>query len=506
VTAEPTLVIDGCAIAAVDPAGTEYEHGHIVISADRIVSVGAGPAPPRQESARYVDGRGCLATPGLVNTHHHLYQWATRGLAQDAILFEWLKTLYPIWAGIDEEVVGAAARAALASLALSGCTLSTDHHYIFPRGRGDLLAATITAAREIGLRFHPTRGSMDLGESAGGLPPDSVVEDRDTALAATAEAIDRFHDPGLGAMVRVAIAPCSPFSASGDLMREAAALARESGVRLHTHLAETVEEERYCQELFGCLPVQYMEDLGWLGPDVWMAHCVWLGNDAVRRLAQTGTGVAHCPSSNARLGAGIAPVRQLLDAGAPVGLGVDGAASNEAGELVMEVRQALLMARVRTAPGGGPAGPGGGPAGPGGGPAGRGGGMARSGDGAARRPALATSDAAAPAGPGALTARQALAMATLGGARCLGWHDELGSLEPGKLADIALWRLDTQGHADIPDPVAALVLGPRPPLAALLVGGRTVVEDGELRTGSVTEIAQAATKAAALLRDRARLA
>jgi cytosine/adenosine deaminase-related metal-dependent hydrolase len=385
-------------------------------------------------------------------------------------LFDWLTTLYPIWAGIDEDIVGAAARAGLASLALSGCTLSTDHHYVFPRGTGDLLGATVAAAEEIGLRFHPTRGSMDLGQSAGGLPPDTVVEDLDTALAATADAIDRFHDPSPGARVRVAVAPCSPFSASGALMRATAELARDRGVRLHTHLAETVEEEEYCRELFGRGPVDYMDDLGWLGSDVWMAHCVWLGDDAIRRFAETSTGVAHCPSSNARLGAGIAPVRRLLDAGAPVGLGVDGAASNEAGELVMELRQALLMARVR------PVDPGG--------------------LGAPETTTLGGGHAAAPAGPASLTAREALRLATIGGAQCLGWESELGSLEPGKLADLALWRLDGIGHVDITDPVAALALGPRPPLSLLLVGGRTVVEDAELRTADVNAVARRARAAA----------
>jgi cytosine/adenosine deaminase-related metal-dependent hydrolase len=469
-TGGETLVIDGCAIAVVDAEGTEYERGHIVIDGDRIVSVADGPAPRDSAIARYVDGHGCLATPGLVNTHHHLYQCATRGLAQEAILFDWLRTLYPIWADIDEDIVGAAARAGLASLALSGCTLSTDHHYVFPRGAGDLLGATVAAAAEIGLRFHPTRGSMDLGQSAGGLPPDTVIEDLDTALAATADAIDRFHDPSPGARVRVAVAPCSPFSASGALMRAAAELARDRGVRLHTHLAETVEEEEYCRELFGRGPVEYMADLGWLGPDVWMAHCVWLGDEAVRRFAETGTGVAHCPSSNARLGAGIAPVRRLLDAGAPVGLGVDGAASNEAGELVMELRQALLMARVR------PLDPGG--------------------SGASETAAAGGGQVAAPAGPASLTAREALRLATMGGAQCLGWEGELGSLQPGKLADLALWRLDGIGHVDIADPVAALVLGPRPPLSLLLVGGRTVVEDAELRTADVNAVARSVRAAA----------
>lgn len=450
-----TLVLDGCAVATVDAAGTEHERGHIVVLDDRIVTVAAGPAPAQAVDAKVVDATGCLATPGLVNTHHHLYQWATRGLAQQATLFEWLTALYPIWAGVDEEIVDAAARAGLASLALSGCTLTTDHQYLFPPGSGDLLGATVRAAKLVGLRFHPCRGSMDLGASAGGLPPDEVVEDRDAVLGATASAIDMFHDPSPGARVRVAVAPCSPFSVTRELMSEAAELARARGVRLHTHLAETVEEGAYCAELYGCTPVDYVAELGWLGTDVWLAHGVHVDGAAISQLAATGTGVAHCPSSNARLGAGIAPVRDLLDAGVPVGLGVDGAASNEAGLLAYELRQALLLARAR-------------------------------------------------GGPAALTAREALALGTIGGARCLGWADQLGSLEAGKLADIALWRVDGLGHSGIADPVAALVLGPRPQLALLIVGGEVVVADGELQTSSVEDIAEDARASANRLHEARR--
>ncbi|WP_433085550.1 8-oxoguanine deaminase [Dactylosporangium sp. CA-052675] len=444
------IVIEGCAIATVDAAGTEHADGHIVVAGDRIVAVGAGPHTG-DESVTRVDGRGCLATPGLVNTHHHLYQWATRGHAQQEILFGWLRELYPIWARIDEGTVHAAASAGLAQLALSGCTTSTDHHYVFPRGGGDPFAAEIDAAAAVGLRFHPCRGSMDLSEKDGGLPPDSVVEDTDAALAATKDAIDRFHDPSPGAMVRVAVAPCSPFSVTPRLMREAAELARAEGVRLHTHLAETVEEESYCREVHGRTPVEYAEGLGWLGEDVWLAHGVHLDAPAIARLGATGTGVAHCPSSNGRLGAGIAPVRDLLDARVPVGLGVDGAASQEAGELGAELRQALYLARLR-------------------------------------------------GGPAALSARESLALGTIGGARCLGRADELGSLEPGKLADIALWRLDGLGHAGIEDPVAALVLGPAAPLRLLLVGGRAVVQDGSLSTVDVTRVATDLARAARRLR------
>jgi cytosine/adenosine deaminase-related metal-dependent hydrolase len=434
-------VIEHCAVATVDSAGTEYADGHVVVDGDRIVAVGPGRAPavPGADPVRRVDGTGCLATPGLVNTHHHLYQWATRGLAQQCDLFGWLTELYPIWAGIDEDLVGASAAAGLAWLARSGCSTSTDHHYVFPRGAGDLLGATVAAAGEVGLRFHPARGSMDLGRSAGGLPPDGLVEETDAALAATAEAIGRYHDPAPGAMVRIAVAPCSPFSVSERLMTGAATLARQLGVRLHTHLAETLEEAAYCAERYGCTPAQYAERLGYLGADVWLAHGVHLDGEAVARFGATGTGLAHCPSSNARLGAGIAPVPDLLRAGAPVGLGVDGAASQEAGQLGAELRQSLLVARLR-------------------------------------------------GGPGALTAREALALGTIGGARCLGRADELGSLEPGKLADVALWRLSGLGHAGIADPVAALVFGAPAPVELLLVGGRPVVEGGELRTVAEGEL------------------
>ena len=299
---------------------------------------------------------------------------------------------------MDADIERAAARAGLAALLRSGCSTSTDHHYVFPQNAKNLLEVEIEAARELHARFHPCRGSMDLGRSDGGLPPDEVTEDRDAILAACAEAIDRFHDPAPDAMVRVALAPCSPFSVTKELMAETATFAREKGVRLHTHMAETLDEEAFCLELFGVRPVEYLEELGWLGDDVWLAHCVHLDEREIMRFGETGTGVAHCPSSNARLGAGIAPVAALTAAGAPVGLGVDGPASNEAGELGGELRQALLMAR-------------------------------------------------AAGGPQALTAREALTLGTIHGARCLGRDAEIGSLEPGKLADVALWRLDGVDHA-----------------------------------------------------------
>ncbi|TQM04290.1 8-oxoguanine deaminase [Pseudonocardia kunmingensis] len=424
------MIIEGAHVVTV--SGDEFAGGHVVVEGNRITAVGAGPAPDRAGN-EVVDGRGCLLTPGFVNTHHHLYQWVTRGLAVDATLFEWLTTLYPVWAGIDEHAVHTGARGALAQLARTGCTTTTDHHYVFPREGGDLLGAEIRAAAEVGLRFHPTRGSMDLGQRDGGLPPDHVVEDRDAILAASQDAIDRWHDPSAGSMLRIALAPCSPFSVTGELMRESAELARRRGVRLHTHLAETVDEEDFCRERFGCSPLEYVEGLGWTGDDVWFAHAVHLDDAAVKKVAATGTGVAHCPSSNARLGAGIARTRDLRDAGARVGLGVDGAASNEAASLLEEVRHALLFAR-------------------------------------------------AVGGPTALGVRDALELATAGGAAVLGRGDEIGTIEAGKLADLALWRIDGPEHVDVADPVAALVLGSPPPLELLLVNGRAVVERGRVLT------------------------
>ena len=432
------IVIEGAHVVTV--TGQEHPGGHVVIDADRIVAVGPGPAPRPDGEHRVVDGRGCLLTPGLVNTHHHLYQWVTRGLAVDATLFEWLRTLYPVWAGIDERAVRTGATGALARLALSGATTSTDHHYVFPREGGDLLGALVTAAGDVGLRFHPTRGSMDLGRSAGGLPPDHVVEDLDDVLAASADAVARWHDPSPGATVRVALAPCSPFSVTGKLMRASADLARELGVRLHTHLAETRDEVDFCRERFGCTPTEYVADLGWTGPDVWFAHGIHLDDAAVATIGAAGSGVAHCPTSNGRLGAGIARVRDLRDAGAVVGLGVDGAASNESAAMLDEVRNSLLFAR-------------------------------------------------AVGGPTALGVRDALEMGTLGGARVLGRDDEIGSIEPGKLADLALWRIDGLAHADVADPVAALVLGSPPPLELLLVGGRAVVEHDRMLTVDTDAVA-----------------
>jgi cytosine/adenosine deaminase-related metal-dependent hydrolase len=422
-------VLENAAVSTVDADGTEYRRGHVVIEDERIVSVGDGPA----QGDVHIDASDCLITPGLVNTHHHLYQWATRGLAADSTLFQWLVELYPIWGGLDAEITHAAASAGLARLATTGCTTVADHHYVFPRDGGDQMQALVSAAHRIGVRAHLVRGSMDRGESDGGLPPDNLVEDTEAALLGTEQAIDTYHDPAPNARIRIAAGPCSPFSVTEELMTGAAELARRKGVRLHTHLAETLDEEKQCLAEFGCTPAEYADKLGWLGADVWMAHSVHLAPAAVRRFGATRTGAAHCPTSNGRLGTGIAPVRDLLDAGSPVGLGVDGAASNESGGLGQELHQALVQARQR-------------------------------------------------GGPTALTVREALWMGTMGGARCLGRERELGSLEPGKLADLAVWDLGGLNYAGIEDPVAALVLGATPPLKLLMVGGETVVADGELRT------------------------
>ena len=449
-----TVVLDGCAVVTMDAARTEHTIGHVVVEGARIVAVAPGKAPTELADARYVDASGCVATPGLVNTHHHLYQWVTRGLAVDETLFGWLTTLYPVWGLIDADTVRIAATGGLGWLARTGCTTTTDHHYVFPSEGGDLLAAEIEAARLVGLRFHPTRGSMDLGQSQGGLPPDHVVEDIDDILAATEMAIDDYHDPAPDSMLRIGVAPCSPFSVTADLLKQAAELARAKGVRMHTHLAETTDEDEFCQEHFGCSPVDYVESLGWLGTDAWLAHAVHLDDAAIAKLNGTGTGVAHCPSSNARLGAGICRSRDLREAAVPVGLGVDGAASNEASSMLEEVRHALLFARAR-------------------------------------------------GGPRALTVRDAVEMATLGGARVLGRQHELGSLEPGRLADIALWRIDTLPHIDIADPVAALVLGSPPPLELLLVNGRPVVERDRLVNVDEDSVASEVRQASTNLMTRA---
>jgi cytosine/adenosine deaminase-related metal-dependent hydrolase len=425
-------------VVVMDDAGTEHPSGWVLVDDGVVRDVGAGPEP---ESSQRIDLGGAVVTPGLVNTHHHLYQTLTRARAQQADLFSWLRELYPVWARIDAEAEYAAARTGLAELALSGCSTVFDHHYVFPRGRTGLVEAEVQAARELGIRIVASRGSMDLGASDGGLPPDELVEDVDAVLADTERLAAELHEPGPGAMAQLAVAPCSPFSVTGRLMEESAALARRLGLPLHTHLAETVEEEAYCRELYGCTPVEYLERLGWLAPDVWCAHCVHLSGAEIARLGRTGTGVAHCPTSNLRLGAGVAPVRELLDAGVRVGLGVDGSASSERSDLCHEVKLALLVARGR-------------------------------------------------GGPAAMTAREALRLGTRGGAAVLG-RDDLGSLEPGKQADLAVWRTDGLELGGAADAVAGLVLSGPHRVDRLVVAGRDVVRDGALVHADETEIARA---------------
>lgn len=397
--------------------------GDVAVEGGLVTAVGNVAARPGDD---VIDAAGGIVTAGLVNTHHHLFQWATRGRAMECGLFDWLVALYPVWSRLSADDVRAAALVGLGELARSGCTTASDHHYLVPAGDVSVFDAVADAARAVGVRLYLSRGSMDLSEKDGGLPPDRVVEDLDVILASTEEVIARHHD---GDLVHVVVAPCSPFSVTPRLMVESAALARTHGLRMHTHLAETVEEDAYCVARFGRRPLEQLEEWGWIGPDVWFAHGVQFGDTEVARLGATGTGVAHCPSSNARLAAGICPVVALRAAGAPVGLGVDGAASNEVGHLFAEMRQALYLARLR----------------------------------AGRADALLPADA--------------LAVATAGGADVLGRSD-LGRLEVGAAGDLAVWPADDLD--DIADPVAALVLGPNRLVDHLVVGGRRVVCDGQL--------------------------
>ena len=423
------ILIRGAAVVVtMNAARQEIAGGDILIRGGVILAVGRGLTT----TGRVVQAKGCVVTPGLVNTHHHLFQTLTRAVpgGQDALLFGWLQTLYPIWARFGPEEMFASAQIGLAELALSGCSMTSDHLYLFPGGAR--LDDTIAAAQEVGLRFHPTRGAMSIGISAGGLPPDSLVEAEAAILEDCIRVIDRFHDAREGSMLRVGIAPCSPFSVSRDLMRDAALLARDKGVMLHTHLAENDEDIAYSLAKFGCRPGQYAEELGWTGADVWHAHCVKLDAGEIDLFARTGTGVAHCPCSNCRLGSGIAPVRAMRDAGMKVALGVDGSASNDAGNLILEARQTLLLQRVAR-------------------------------------------------GADAMAAREALEMATLGGAQVLGRPD-CGSLEPGKRADIAIWDMAGIESAGSWDLVASLILCGPTRVRDLFVEGRAVVEGGQMMT------------------------
>jgi cytosine/adenosine deaminase-related metal-dependent hydrolase len=437
-----TLIRNADVVVTMDAARRELAHADVLVRDGVIVAVGQG----LQATGTVIDAQGCVVTPGFVNTHHHLFQTLTRAVpgGQDALLFGWLQTLYPIWARFGPEEIFVSAQVGLAELALSGCSLSSDHLYLFPGGAR--LDDTIAAAQTVGLRFHPTRGAMSIGVSDGGLPPDSLVEREADILNDCIRVVDAFHDAGEGAMVRVGIAPCSPFSVSRDLMRDAALLARDKGVMLHTHLAENDEDVAYSLARFGCRPGQYAMDLGWTGADVWHAHCVKLDAGETDLFARTKTGVAHCPCSNCRLGSGVAPLRAMRDAGVRVGLGVDGSASNDAGSLIGEARMAMLLQRVSL-------------------------------------------------GADAMSAREALEMATLGGAQVLGRTD-CGSLAFGKRADIAVWDMRGLQAAGAWDAVAALVLCGPMVVRDLLVEGRMVVQGGQMVTIDVPAVIAQQTRLA----------
>lgn len=428
----PTLLVRNAELlVTMDDARRHIPDGSLFARDGVIEQVGPTHALP-PEADLVINARGMVVIPGMVNTHHHLYQTLTRTIAQNAKLFDWLRTLYPIWARMDAEAVYISALVGMAELLHSGCTTTSDHLYLFPNGAR--LDDEIRAAQEIGIRFHATRGAMSLGESRGGLPPDSVVEEEDVILRDMQRVIEAYHDPRPYAMCRVALAPCSPFSVTPDLMREAAAMARHYGVMLHTHLAETRDEEAYCLARFGKRPVAYAAELGWEGPDVWFAHMVHVNPEEIALLARVGAGVAHCPSSNMRLASGVAPIRAMLDHGVKVGLGVDGSASNDSSHMLAEARQAMLLQRV-----------------------------------ALER-------------PDALTAEEALWLATRGGAAVLG-RDDIGQLAPGKAADFAAWRLDRLDYAGaLHDPMAALVFCQPRPADLVVVHGRVIIQDGALLT------------------------
>jgi cytosine/adenosine deaminase-related metal-dependent hydrolase len=470
-TPEPTLLIrDADLVVTVDDQRRELPRASVLVRGRAIEAIGPADSLPR-EADEVIDARGHIVIPGLVNTHHHMYQSLTRAIpaAQDAELFGWLKTLYPIWAGLTPEMVRVSTQVAMAELLLSGCTTSSDHLYLYPNGVR--LDDSIEAAEAIGMRFHAARGSMSVGESAGGLPPDALVEREDAILADTRRLIETWHDASRFSMRRVVAAPCSPFSVSRELMRDSAELARSYGTRLHTHLAENDHDIAYSREKFGMTPTEYAESLGWLGDDVWHAHCVKLDGHGIGRFAATGTGVAHCPCSNMRLASGIAPIRRMLDAGVPVGLGVDGSASNDGAHLLGEARQALLLARVGRSLETGPS-------------------TGRPETDRAHEPGSGGRSEATwglsfgcDHGPAEMTARHTLEIATRGGARVLG-RDDIGHLAPGMAADLALFDLRTLALAGgaVHDPLGALLLCAPSQAAYTVVNGRVVVREGQLAT------------------------
>jgi len=432
-------VRDAALLATFDDDDREIAGGSLFARDGVIEAVGSAGALPRTAD-RVIDASAMVVLPGLVNTHHHFFQTLTRNMpaAQDAKLFDWLTTLYPVWGRIDAAALRSATAVAIAELLLSGCTTASDHTYVWPNGAR--IDDQVDVARNLGIRFHASRGSMSIGRSQGGLPPDDLVEDEDAILADSARAIGAYHDPSRYAMTRIVLAPCSPFSVSPQLMRETIALARARGVHVHTHLAETRDEERYCLERFGLRPVELAESLEWIGEDVWHAHMVHPSPGEIARLGRTRTGIAHCATSNMRLGSGIAPLRALVDAGARVGLGVDGSASNDGSHLLAEARQAMLLARVQEA-------------------------------------------------PGAFGAREILRLATRGGAEVLG-RDDVGYLAPGMAADLIGVRIDTPATAGaaVHDPLAALVFTQPANVALNVVAGRVLVDDGALTGIDVGEL------------------
>ena len=447
------LIRQATLLVTMDAQRREIADGAVFARDGVIEAVGASAQLP-QTADEVIDARGQVVIPGLVNTHHHFYQTLTRAVpaAQDAELFTWLKTLYPIWARLTPEMAYVSTQTAMAELLLSGCTTSSDHLYLFPNGTR--LDDTLEAAREIGMRFHAARGAMSVGESKGGLPPDAVVEDEAAILADTQRLIERWHDPKRHAMQRIVVAPCSPFSVSRELMRDAALLARTHGVSLHTHLAENDNDIAYTREKFSCTPAEYAEALGWVGPDVWHAHCVKLDAAGIALFAKTGTGIAHCPGSNMRLASGTAPIRAMRDAGVPVSIAVDGSASNDSGHMLGEARLALLLQRVAHGP---------------------------------------------VKGPSALTARELLEIATLGGAQVLG-RDDIGALAPGMSADIVCVPLDDIGVAGaLHDPLAALFFCHVPRVAHSVVNGHAVVRDGRLTTLELPKLIEQHNRLAARL-------
>ena len=425
-------------LVTMDDDRREIPGGWVAATGGVVTAVGGPGSEP--EARRVIDASDCVVTPGLINTHHHIYQNLTRAFAPAlrGSLFHWLRTLYPVWSRLDEEAAYTSAWVGLCELALGGCTTSTDHLYVHPAGGGDLISAEIAAAVELGFRFHPTRGSMSLSQKDGGLPPDSVVQDDDDILADSQRLVERHHDPTPGAMVRIALAPCSPFSVTPGLMARTAELAEQLDVRLHTHLAEDADEDDFCEATFGCRPIEHFESVGWGSDRSWVAHCVFPNEAEIGRLARWGTGVAHCPSSNQLIGAGLAPIREMLDTGVSVGIGCDGSASTDCASLWLEARGALLLARLR-------------------------------------------------GGPEAMGAREALEMATLGSAACLGRSD-IGALAVGHAADLVAWPLDSiQFAGALSDPVEALLRCGPVSARHTVVAGRSLVSDGVLQVGDRLE-------------------